>query len=73
VSAGTGGAQKGAGARGPASWPRMPATCTSARSLVHGGRGEGRVDRGGPRRREGEREKGHAGQRLSAWQNAPTR
>jgi hypothetical protein len=36
-------------------WPRIPATCASARALVHGGRGEGEADRGGPRRRERER------------------
>jgi hypothetical protein len=39
-------------ARGRASWPRIPATCASARALVHGGCGEGRADRGGPRCRE---------------------
>jgi hypothetical protein len=37
---------------GRATWSRIPATCTSAHSLVHGGRGEGRADREGPRRRE---------------------
>jgi hypothetical protein len=40
---------------GRAMWPRIPATCASARLLVHGGRGEGGADRGGPRRRERER------------------
>jgi hypothetical protein len=34
------------------SWPRNPATCASAHSPVHGGRGEGGSDRAGPRRRE---------------------
>jgi hypothetical protein len=53
---------------GKATWPRIPATCTSAHSLVHGGRGDGEVDREGPRHRERERE-GVRGQRLSAWQN----
>jgi hypothetical protein len=37
---------------GRVTWPRIPATCASARSLVHGGRGEGGADRGGPQRRE---------------------
>jgi hypothetical protein len=49
------GLKKGVGARGRASWPRIPATCASARVLVHSERGEGRADRGGPRRRERER------------------
>jgi hypothetical protein len=49
------GAQKELGV-GRATWPRIPATCASARSLVHGGRGEGEADREGPRRRERERE-----------------
>jgi hypothetical protein len=40
---------------GRATWPRIPATCASARSLVHGGRGEGGTDREGLRRRERER------------------
>jgi hypothetical protein len=40
---------------GRATWPKIPATCASARSLVHGGRGEGGADREGPRRRERER------------------
>jgi hypothetical protein len=31
---GAGGAQKGAGARGLASWTRIPATCVSARALA---------------------------------------
>jgi hypothetical protein len=53
------GLKKGAGARGQALWPRIPA---SARALVHGERGEGRADRGGPRHSEGESER--AGQRL---------
>jgi hypothetical protein len=56
------GLKKGAGACGRATWPRIPATCVSARALVHGERGEGGADRGGPwrRGREGER----TGQRL---------
>jgi hypothetical protein len=62
---------------GRATWPRIPATCASARSLVHGGRGEGEADREGPRRRERERqrerEKGRVGQRLDIWQNGPAR
>jgi hypothetical protein len=43
---------------GRATWPRIPATCASARSLVHGGRGVGGADRGGTRRRERERARG---------------
>jgi hypothetical protein len=46
-------------------------TCVSARSLVHGVRGEGGADREGPRHRE--REKGRAGQWLDVWQNGPAR
>jgi hypothetical protein len=65
------GLKKGARARGQASWLRIPATCTSARSLVHDGRGEGGTDRGGPQRSEGESE--GAGQRLNDWQNGPTK
>jgi hypothetical protein len=49
---GHGWGSKRAGGMGKAMWPRIPATCASARSLVHGGRGEGEADRGGPRRRE---------------------
>jgi hypothetical protein len=56
---------------GRATWLRIPATCASARLLVHGGRGEGGYDWEGPRRRE--TEKGHAGQRLGAWQSGPAR
>jgi hypothetical protein len=37
---------------GRATWPRISVTCASARSLVHGGRGEGGADREGPQRRE---------------------
>jgi hypothetical protein len=69
VSAGAGGALRGAGA----SWPRIPATCASAHAPVHGGGGEGRIDREGPQRREREREKGRTEQRLSAWQRGPAR
>jgi hypothetical protein len=61
VSAGTGGDSKRAGGVGRATWPRIPATCASAHSLVHGMRGEGGADREGPRRREREREKGRVG------------
>jgi hypothetical protein len=64
VSAGAGGAQKGAGARGRASWLRIPTTCASARALVHGRRGEGGADRGGPRRRERGRACGATTRRL---------
>jgi hypothetical protein len=56
---------------GRATWPRIPATCASACSLVHGRRGEGGTDRGGPRRRE--REKGRVGQRLVDWRTGPAR
>jgi hypothetical protein len=48
---------------GRASWPRIPATCASARAMVHGGRGEGGADRGGPLRRESKDKR--AGQRLN--------
>jgi hypothetical protein len=37
---------------GRATWPRIPTTCASARSLVHSGHGEGEADRGGPQRRQ---------------------
>jgi hypothetical protein len=57
---GTGGAQKGAGACGRASWPRIPATCASARALVHSGHGEGEADSA-----ERERENGRAG--VTVW------
>jgi hypothetical protein len=56
---------------GRAMWLRIPVTCASVRSLVHGGHGEGGADRGGPRRRE--REKGRAGQRLGDWRTGPVR
>jgi hypothetical protein len=46
------GLYEGSWARGRASWPRNPVTCTSAHTLVHGGRGEGGTDKAGPRRRE---------------------
>jgi hypothetical protein len=60
------GLKKGAGARGRASWPRIPATCVSARALVHGGRGG--ANRGGPRRSEGESERtGATTRRLANW------
>jgi hypothetical protein len=55
---------------GRATWPRIPATCASAHSLVHGGRGEGGAEREGPRHRERE---GCAGQRLSVWEIGPAR
>jgi hypothetical protein len=44
---------------GRVTWPRIPATRASARSLVHDGRVEGGADREGPQRRD--REKGRAG------------
>ena len=44
---------------GRATCPRIPVTCASARSLVHGGRGDGGANREGPRRRE----------RRGAWGN----
>jgi hypothetical protein len=43
---------------GRATWPRILASCASVRSLVHGKRGEGIADRGGPRRREREGARG---------------
>jgi hypothetical protein len=62
------GLKKGAGARGRVSWLRIPATCASARALVHSGRGEGGTDRGGPRRSEGESERaGAMARRLAKW------
>jgi hypothetical protein len=57
------GLEKGWG-MGRTTWPRIPTTCASVRSLVRGGRREGGADREGPWRRE--REKGHVGQRLNA-------
>jgi hypothetical protein len=65
------GLKKGAGARGRASWPRILATCASARALVHGERGESGADRGGPRRRE--REGKRTGQQLGDWRTGPAR
>jgi hypothetical protein len=61
------GLKKGAGARGRASWLRIPATCASAHALVHDGRGEGGTDMEGPWRRErkGERARGTTPQRLA--------
>jgi hypothetical protein len=44
-----------------------PATCASARSLVHGGRQEGGANRGGPRRREREGARGATAHRLANW------
>jgi hypothetical protein len=41
--------------------------CTSARSLVHGGRGEGEYDREGPRCREREGARGATTRRLAEW------
>jgi hypothetical protein len=69
VSVGAGGAQKGAGARGRASWLRIPASCASASALVHGGRWEGGVDRGGPRRRE--RGRAHGGNGWTTGKMGP--
>jgi hypothetical protein len=37
---------------GRETWSRISTTCASARSLVHGGHGEGGADREGPRRRD---------------------
>jgi hypothetical protein len=48
-----------------ATWPRIPMTCASARSLVHGGQGEGRTDCEGPRRREREGARGGTARRLA--------
>jgi hypothetical protein len=70
MSVGTGGDSKRAGGVSRATWLRIPATCASAHSLVHGGREEGGADREGPRRRERE---GACRQRLSAWQCRPAR
>jgi hypothetical protein len=46
------GSKKGSWARRRASWPRNPATCTSAHSPVHGESGEGGTNKAGPRHRE---------------------
>jgi hypothetical protein len=62
---GHGRGSKRAGGVGRATWPRIPATCASARSLVHGGRGEGGADREGPRRREREGARGATALRLA--------
>jgi hypothetical protein len=51
--------------RGRASWPRNPATCASAHTLVHDERGEGVTDREGPRRRERRGTRGAIAQRLA--------
>jgi hypothetical protein len=58
---GCGRCSKRAGTRGRTMWPRFPATCTSARALVHGGHGEHRADSAGPRRRERGRARGGSG------------
>jgi hypothetical protein len=55
---------------GRATWPRIPATCASARSLVHGGHGEGGADRGGPRHTERERT-GARGNDLASGRAGP--
>jgi hypothetical protein len=55
------GGSKRAGRVGRATWPRIPATCASARVLVHGGCGDGGADRGGPRRIERGRVRGGNG------------
>jgi hypothetical protein len=52
---------------GRVTWPRILATCASARSLVHSGRGEGEADRGGPRRRERKGARETTTQRLEEW------
>jgi hypothetical protein len=63
------GLKKGSWARGRASWPRNPATCTSAHAPVHGGRGEGKTDKAGPERRE--RKRDARGQRLGTGKPGP--
>jgi hypothetical protein len=65
------GSKRELGARGWASWPRIPATCASAHAPVNGEGGEGETEREGPRHRE--REKRAHEQRLSAWQRGPAR
>jgi hypothetical protein len=67
VSAGTGGALRRelGWARGQASWPRNPATCASAHTLVHGERGEGETDMEDPRRSERRGTHGKTAQRLA--------
>jgi hypothetical protein len=50
---------------GRATWPRIPATCASARSLVHGGHEESGTDREGLRRREREGAHGVTARRLA--------
>jgi hypothetical protein len=42
---GHGWGSKRAGGVGRATWPRILATCASARALVHGGRGDGGAER----------------------------
>jgi hypothetical protein len=63
------GSKRELGARGWASWPRIPATCASARAPVHGEGSEGGTDREGPRRRE--REKGRAGKGSAPGRTGP--
>jgi hypothetical protein len=58
VSAGAGGAKKRAGAHGRASLPRIPATCVSARALVHDKRGGAKLT-GEAHGAERERERAH--------------
>jgi hypothetical protein len=55
ASAGAGGAQKGTGVRGQATWPGI-STCARWSTVVHG---EGGADRAVPRRSE--RERAHGG------------
>jgi hypothetical protein len=62
ASAGAGGAQKGAGVRGRATWPGISA-CVCACCWSTAGRREGGADRGGPttqRERAGARQNGSA-------------
>jgi hypothetical protein len=61
------GSKRELGARGWASWPRIPATCASAHAPVHGEGGEGGTDREGPRRRERKGGARATAQRLAAW------
>jgi hypothetical protein len=59
------GSKKGARRVGRASWPRNPATCASAHSLVHGGHGESGYDREGPWRRKRKGTRGAMTQQLA--------
>jgi hypothetical protein len=59
------GSKKGARRVGRASWPRNPATCASAHSLVYGGHGESGYDREGPWRRKRKGTRGATAQQLA--------